>query len=135
LARRRITERSTAISNSERDRILEELLSLERQASDAMIKGDKAALESILREDFSMVTDGRIYTRADFMNMRIRGVSSYSFENLDMTLDGDTAILKGTMIFVSTVRRGVVIKQVFKDTFAKRNGRFLFTKSEQTTVK
>ena len=136
LARRRALEVSTT-SNAERDRILEELLSLERQASDAIIKGDKATLESILREDFVMMTDGRAYTRAQFFsNVKpFKGVSSYSFENLNMTRDGDTAVLKGTIVFVSSVRPGALMKQVFTDTFAKRNGHFIFAKSEQTTVK
>lgn len=139
LARRRIQTKQTSapIVAVDRERILNELIGLERQVSDAMLKGDKVTLEMILREDFTLTQDGRTYTRANFLSQvkALKGIASFSFENLSLTLEGDLATLKGTMVYVSSVHPGVQMRQQFVDSFSKRNDRFIFVKSEQITVK
>ena len=115
----------------------EEVLSLEEQFSQAIVKNDAGAVGRFLADDWIIIDpDGGIIDRARFLGVIESGVLTHEMMKSDDTrvrIYGDTAIVTSL-----TTTRGKFSGQVFTtqeratDVFVKQNGRWLCALSQLT---
>lgn len=116
---------SLAQTSSEKD-----VLQFERDACKAFLDADPAALERVLRPDFTLtLSNGEVSTRADEINELRSGKVHYDvFENYDMMarLYGDSAAVVLGKTRVKGTSEGKPFDRVvqFTDTLIKRDGRW-----------
>src|SRR4026207_61797 len=107
-----------------------EVLQFERDACNAFLDANPAALERVLTADFTLtLSNGEISARADEIDELRRGKVHYDvFENYDMKarLDGDnTAVVLGKTRVKGTSEGKQFDRVVqFTDTLIKRDGRW-----------
>jgi ketosteroid isomerase-like protein len=110
------------MSNALRDEILE----LERQRVEAMVRADVAALAKLLGDDLSYVhSDGRTDTKESFLQL-VAGTAiryrSVDFSDQEVIALGDTAIVRG-VARMQLVRESVGpqdYRVLFLDIWARR---------------
>ena len=107
-----------------------EVLQFERDACEAFLKADPAALKRVLTEDFTLtLSSGQVSTRANEIDELRSGNVHYDvFENYDMKArlyGDDTAIVLGKTR-VKGMSEGKPFDRVvqFTDTLIKRDGRW-----------
>jgi ketosteroid isomerase-like protein len=116
---------SFAQSTAEND-----VLQFERDACKAFLQADKAALENVLTEDFTLtLSNGEISSRADEISELTGGKVHYDvFENFDMKVrlyGDDTAVVLGKTRVKGTSEGDPFDRTVqFTDTLVKRDGRW-----------
>jgi hypothetical protein len=112
--------------------VLAQLTEIEKQWTEANNKGDKAAIERILADDYSASDPPR--TKQEYLdtlepNPRI---TSWQLEDLQLELDGQNATLNGYLRLETT---GGTEVHSFGDTFVWRNGRWQADGSHSARVK
>lgn len=117
-----------------------EVLQFERDACKAFLKADRAALERVLTNDFTLtLSNGEVSTRANEIDEMRTGKVRYDvFENYDMKarLYGDnTAVVLGKT-HVKGISDGKPFDRVveFTDTLVKRDGRWQVAASHVSKV-
>mgnify|MGYP003440366991 CR=1 FL=1 len=117
----------------------EELLTFEREFSQAVAGNDVAAIGRFVADDWVIVdADGRVIDRSRFLNVIESGALSHeSMESTDVEvrLHGDTAVITGI-----TTSTGQFMGQAFStreratDVLARVDGRWLCVFSQLTRV-
>jgi ketosteroid isomerase-like protein len=108
----------------------QEVLQFERDACNAFLEADVAALERVLTPDFTLtLSNGEVSTRADEVNELHSGKVHYDvFENYDMlarVYGNDTAVVLGKTRVKGTADGKPFDRIVqFTDTLIKRDGRW-----------
>jgi tetratricopeptide (TPR) repeat protein len=123
---------------AERDRILQELIGVERKGFDAAIKGDRATIASMLTDEFKQTQDGKTYNKAQLL-AAVKPqplLRSYNYESVSLSLSGETATLTGVVAYhAQSANAMVTIRQSFTDQLVKRDGRWLVLSSQIVTLK
>jgi hypothetical protein len=128
----------TGTSNSAQNEsaVLSELKEIEDKMTGASIKGDKAALEGVLAEDYNATgADGQFYNRTQtlYSTEPTPSVTSWSVDNARLLSRSETA---ATLSAVVTFRsESSVERQQITDTFVKRDGRWRLLASQSTLLK
>jgi len=117
----------------------EELLTFEREFSQAVAGNDVAAIGRFVTEDWVIVdADGRVIDRSRFLNVIGSGALSHeSMESTDVEvrLHGDTAIVTGiTTSKGQFMGLGFTARERATDVLARLNGRWLCVFSQLTRV-
>jgi hypothetical protein len=115
--------------------LLTELKDLERQMTEASIKGDKTVLERILAEDYVATgADGKFYSKAQTLaSTEPISVVSWSIDGAKLLSFSDTA---ATLTAVVTFKGATSVEsQQITDTFTKRQGRWQIIASQSTLLK
>jgi ketosteroid isomerase-like protein len=108
----------------------QEVLQFERDACQAFVDADVAALERVLTPDFTLtLSNGEVSTRADEINeLQSKKVHYDVFENYDMLArlyGNDTAVVVGKTKVKGTAEGKPFDRIVqFTDTLIKRDGRW-----------
>ena len=105
---------------------MDEIIALENQRTEAMIKQDAKALEEILADDLSYVhSSARVETKAEFISNVTSGRTRYrAMEQNDVKVRqyGDTAVVTGhANVHVEANGREVKFQIRFIDVYAKRD--------------
>lgn len=115
--------------------VLETLREIEDEWTRANIEGDRDALENILADDYvGTSADGTRETKKQYL-ARLKpdpSLKSQTFKNLDVSLSGDTATLKGQT--VAHFKDGTNTTFDFTDTFKWLGGRWQAVASEASPV-
>jgi ketosteroid isomerase-like protein len=119
--------------------VQEELLTFEREFSQAVAGNDVAAIGRFVADDWVIVdADGRVIDRSRFLNVIESGALSHeSMESTDVEvrLHGDTAVV--TAITTSKGRfmgQGFTTRERATDVLARLDGRWLCVFSQLTRV-
>jgi ketosteroid isomerase-like protein len=119
--------------------VQEELLTFEREFTQAVARNDVAAIGRFVADDWMIVdADGRVIDRSRFLNVIESGTLSHeSMESTDVVvrLHGDTAVVTG--ITTSTGRfmgQGFTTRERATDVLARLNGRWRCVFSQLTRV-
>jgi tetratricopeptide (TPR) repeat protein len=125
-------------SGNDHDFVLKELIEFERTAVDISQKGDRVTLGAKIVEEFTQTQDGKTYNKTQLLALvkpqKIPLVLSY--EVVDVSFQGDVAVLEGIAVFrAQNAGAMVTIRQKFKDSFVRRDGKWFIAKSEVTTLK
>lgn len=114
------------------------LKDLERKWTESFKNQDKAALNSILADDFIFTDeDGQVYNKAQYIEAVAQvKVESYSLDDLTTRVSGDTGVVAGRWTGKMTVD-GKQSSGAFRftDTFAKRQGRWRAIASQDTRIR
>lgn len=127
---------STFASKSEAPRdealVLSQLTELEKRWTEANVKGDKAALETILADEYS--SDNPPHNKKEYLDTLKPDptVKSWELQDLRLRLDGDRATLDG-YLRQETTRESEVYG--FTDKFVWRDGRWQAVGSRASRVK
>lgn len=110
-------------------RDVQEILQTERRRFEAMVKGDLAALESILADDLQYThSNGAFDTKASFIGALKSGELQYQGvmpEDLRARVYGSTAVLTGVSLMNVRVRGQQASFRVrFTDVYVKRDDRW-----------
>ena len=114
---------------SEQQRMVEEVLRLERGLMDAIRDKDAKALEPILFDDFVYRSPEGEVGRADFLKniTALPGrIISVEGKDLRVRLFGETAVLTGVQLTVLRTDDGKELESIvaFTDIFVRRRGRW-----------
>jgi len=114
------------------DEVLSQLTRLEEDWTRANAKGDKAALERILADEY--VGGATTHTKREYIDSLTADPSIKSWELKDLTVeqDNDRATVKGTLTEETT--KGTEVSE-FTDTFVWRDHRWQAVASHSTRVK
>lgn len=117
----------------------QELIKLEKEWADAVVKVNLTALGRILADDFAGTDpDGMLWTKTKSLDVLKSGedkVSAASLDDLKVRVYGDAAVVTGR----STVKevyqgRDVSGQYRFTDTFVKRDGRWQCVATQSTKI-
>jgi len=117
----------------------QELIRLEREAVQALIKRDISVLESFTAEDYTGTSpDGMFYTRAQARDSVTSGdyaLESAELDDMKVRVYGDTAVLTGRSTEKSRYKGQDVSGQYrFIDVFVKQGGRWRVVASQATRI-
>jgi ketosteroid isomerase-like protein len=117
----------------------EELLTFEREFTQAVAGNDVAAIGRFVADDWVIVdADGRVIDRSRFLNVIESGALSHeSMESNDVEvrLHGDTAVVTGiTTSKGQFMGQGFTTRERATDVLARLNGRWLCVFSQLTRV-
>ena len=115
--------------------VLADLTSLEHEWTVANINADKKKLNRILADDYvGTSVEGRSQGKAEYLRtiQRDPTIQKWDFDDLEVSLKGDRATLKGT-IRLTIANQELALR--FVDKFVWRDGRWQATGSEVTPVK
>ena len=107
----------------------QELLKLEQDWANALVKADLTFLEGIFTEDWTATDqDGAFYSRAQYLAYLKSGEevsSSLVFDDMKVRIYGDAAVVTGRSTFKGMLKgKDVSGQDRYTDTFAKRAGRW-----------
>ena len=97
--------------------ILAELIDFEKRAFDLIEKGDRAAVAAMMVDDFVQVQDGKTYNKSQLLAAikPQKNALTYSYESLEVKVEGEVAVLTGVAILRATGGSAMVtIRQVLK---------------------
>ena len=117
----------------------EELLTFEREFTQAVAANDVAAIRRFVADDWVIVdADGKVIDRSRFLNVIESGALSHeSMEstNVEVRLHGDTAVVTGvTTSKGQFMGQGFTTQERATDVLARLNGRWLCVFSQLTRV-
>jgi ketosteroid isomerase-like protein len=120
----------------------QELLNLERQKDEAILRADKAALERLYADDYSKVNSiGRIVSRKDAIEFFAQhGVvfESYTSAEISVRLSGDTAVVTGIYKYKTSRARGFKGDDPFRyrytNIYVKRASGWQIVASQDTRI-
>lgn len=119
------------------DEVLSDLTDLEKEWTEANFSADKKTLARILADDYvGTQPDGTIQGKADYLRdiKPEDGVKDWEFKDLQLTLKGDRASLKGRMRLQREGEDHDVVVQ-FTDKFVWRDERWQAVASEVSQAK
>jgi ketosteroid isomerase-like protein len=107
----------------------QELLKLEQQWNDAMVKSDIAFLERILAEDYMFTTpEGEVLTKAELLAEMKSGedvVASAMTHDMKVRVYGEAAVVTGHSSYQETVKgKDISGEYRWTDTWIKKDGRW-----------
>ena len=107
-----------------------ELLTLEKDWGNALVKSDTAFIDRVTTEDWTWTgPDGNVFTKAQSLAMLKSGedlVSSLVTDNMKARVYGDAAVVTGRNTVKETMKGKDVSGQYqWTDFFVKRDGRWL----------
>jgi len=107
----------------------QELIKLEQDWANALVKSDLAFLDRILAEDWTATDqDGTFYSRAQYLAYLKSGeevASSTVFDDIKVRVYGDAAVVTGRSTFKGTLKgKDISGQDRYTDTFVKRAGRW-----------
>ena len=116
------------------------LLYMEREWSDADLKGDSAWHERNYADDFSNVSSrtGGLATKSeDIAGAKKMAFSTLDLSDLDVRVQGDTGVVTGLAHLIGKDEKNVAFDRNirFTDTFVKRDGRWMVWASQGTDIK
>lgn len=120
---------------TDEDEVLEQLKEIEDDWVNANITGDKDAINRILADDYaSTAEDGTVEKKADYIkNLRPSpNIKSQDYDELDLSLKGNTATLSGITTVYFTDRKAERYR--FTDTFTWRDGRWQAISSQASRI-
>ena len=114
---------------SDHDQVLAQLTNIENDWTAANLNADKKKLDQILADDFVGQVEGELQSKADYIRtvQRETQVEKWEFSDLNLTLAGDRATLKGTIRYFVQDRSAAF---AFIDKFVWRDGRWQATGAE-----
>ena len=114
------------------------LLYMEREWNDAELARDYAWHERNYSDDFSGISSrtGALSTKSeDIASSKKATVTSANLSDLDVRVEGDSAIVTGINHVMGTDDKGAFDRKVrFTDTFVKRDGRWLVWATQGTAI-
>jgi len=121
-----------AAAPTDEDVALEQLTEIEKQWTEANVKGDKDAIQRILAEEYSGGSPTQ--SKQEYLDglKPDPSVKSWELQDLDLELEGDRATLNGYLRQQTT--RGAEVYG-FTDTFVWRDGRWQADGSHASRVK
>jgi hypothetical protein len=121
-----------AAAPTDEDVVLTQLTDIEKQWTEANVKGDKDALQKILAEEYSGGSPPR--TKQQYLDelKPDPAVKSWELQDLNVELEGDRATMNGYLRQQTT--RGAEVYG-FTDTFVWRDGRWQADGSRASRVK
>ena len=121
-----------AAAPTDEDAVLEQLTDIEKQWTEANVKGDKDAIQRILAEEYSGGSPPK--TKKEYLDglEPDPSVKSWELQDLDVELNGDRATINGYLRQETT--RGPEVYS-FTDTFVWRDGRWQADGSRASRVK
>lgn len=126
----------TSAGDSDAEALLSELKALETILTAGSIRGDKAAMEKILADDYAATgADGKGYTKAQTLASTepATDVTSWSIDGARLLSYSETA---ATLTGIITYKTSSAIeRQQFTDTFVKRDGRWYLLASQYTILR
>jgi hypothetical protein len=100
---------------------------------DASRHGDRDTIDQLLDESYILVYEGKSHTKAEYLS-RLKpedSIQSFSFEGVNLELDGEVAVLTGTLITqVKKLYIPFKVKLKFTDKLIKRDGQWRFISSQ-----
>ena len=116
-----------------------ELTQIEHRLVKAWLDGDRAAADSILAADWSVIDlTGSVLTKAQVMQefgSGERRIESGSVDDLNVRTFGNFAIVTGRSVLAGSYKgQRARVVQRFTDVFAKRDGRWQVVASQGTQV-
>jgi ketosteroid isomerase-like protein len=116
-----------------------ELTQIEHRLVKSWIDGDRAAVDSILASDWSVIDlTGHVLTRAQVMaefGSGDRRIESGSIDDLNIRVFGDVAVVTGRSVLTGAYQgKRANVVQRFTDVFARRNSRWQVVASQGTEV-
>ena len=134
-----ITMPFLALSQIRKNAMQEELLNLEKEFAQAIIKNDAEAIERFLADDWLIIDpDGGIIDRSRFLGVIKSGALTHEMmesDDVSVRIYGDTAVVMGL-----TTSKGKFMGQDFTtreratDIFVKQHGRWQCVLSQLTRV-
>lgn len=129
---------TTAPTNE--DQVLRSLTDLEQEWTVANINADKKKLDRILADDYvGTSADGKPQGKAEYLRTATRdtAIQKWNFEDLELSLKGDRATLRGIIRFEIRDDRGQDREVPFRfiDKFVWRDGRWQATGSTVTPLR
>lgn len=122
---------STSNAPTNQNEVLQDLKALEDKWNQAQIKGDKAALNYVLADDYrDKDGDKKKYIA---VLKPIPDIVSVTPSELNLTLSGNDATIKGINTF--RFKNGSLLRYRFTDTFVWRDGRWQATGSVSNRIK
>ena len=117
----------------------ETLMRIERELTDAMLKGDPSAVERHYADGFTFTTpDGEVMTKAQVVTNVRTGAAKFEsskFEEMKVQVYGDTAVVTSRTTDKGAVG-GVDVSGQFRwtDVFVRRGGRWQLVAAQGTRV-
>jgi ketosteroid isomerase-like protein len=128
---------SQALGQIKRDKMQEELVNLEKEFAQAIVKNDAEAIGQFLADDWIIIDpDGGIIDKAHFLGVIKSGTLTHEMmesDDVSVRIYGDSAVVTGL-----TTTKGKFMTQEFStreratDVFVKQNGRWQFVFSQLT---
>ena len=118
----------------------QELLNLERQWKEAVVKKDVATLQRLYADDYiSVDSEGAIWNKTDDIEIDTAGMfrlESFRLEEMKVRLYGDTAIVTGRSAFNGTIEGGIKSSSQFRfaDVFVKQDGQWRCVSNQFTAL-
>jgi hypothetical protein len=129
------SDNGSAAAPTNHDEVLQDLKAFEDKWNEANIKGDKATLNYMLATEYKGTNGGRTESKKQYIATAKpeRYIVSETSSNLNLTLTGNNAVLKGMLLVV--FKKGVSERYSFTDTYIWRDGRWQAISSQASRVK
>lgn len=116
-----------------------ELLALERQFEQAVIKGDLEALERLVSDDWIIIgPEGKVIPKAAFVAVIKSGALTHSAMELDDTrvrVYGDAAVVTGRAITTGAFQgQGFTTRERSTDVFVRQQGQWRCVLTQLTAI-
>jgi uncharacterized caspase-like protein len=119
--------------------LAQELINLEQQGMQYVVKGDPAGLSAMMANEYVLVEGGKTYSKQEVIsNLKSAKTTglALSFESATASMEGERAVLRGIAVLKGQSGTSMVTQRnQFVDTFVKRDGRWLMIRSEVTVLK
>ena len=132
---------SSAIGQTKKPRVEQDLLKLQREWLDAYQKHDAVAIERLEADDFTLTeADGKVTTKledvASIKNAKPpQPDDAFDVEDVKVRLYGNTAVLIGRVILKYRNKGQMVVEYYrYTDTYLKRHGRWQVVASQLTRI-
>lgn len=116
--------------------LVDQLVALKNKTAQPQISGDRLGIESMLDPAYTLVQDGRLFSRSAYLSTikPMPAIISYAVESPEARLENDRAVLTGYM-HLQVLQQGELrsMRYKFRDVFVQRDGRWLFLSSEIVT--
>lgn len=117
------------------DKLLSELQDLERELFDAQKAGDREKAARLIADDARIKSPKKSYTKAEFLAALKKNspLQYIEFEGTKAALDGDTAVLTGTEMWMTqSGRNSKLYRFRVTNRYSKGNGTWQLASSEYT---
>jgi Ketosteroid isomerase homolog len=118
----------------------QELLNLERQWKEAVVKKDVAALQRLYADDYiSVDSEGAIWNKTEDIEIDTSGqfnLESFRLEDMKVRTYGDAAVVTGRIGFAGHIQEGIKMSRQlrFSDVFVKQNGQWRCVSNQFTSL-
>jgi ketosteroid isomerase-like protein len=112
------------------DSAAQQVIAFEKAYLDAQLKKDRPRLERMLADDFLYThSNGSVFNKAQELAETVSSGMTWRgarFEDLNVRLFGDVAVVTGRQIFEGTAKGYATGPRRMTDIFARRNGQWQF---------